>query len=151
MLDLCLKGYLAFEPVEGKTDQIRVILKQKEVEKLPKDEQIVYQLLQKIPNKENNSFTMKEFEKYSNKYSSRVLLEINKIEEQAKVLQQEKGHYDEQCIKTSKKYIAKGVGYLFLGIFSIALMQFLIIPALLASIYSFKLVGRYKQLTQKRS
>ena len=106
MLDLCLKGYLTFETVEGKKDQIKVILKQTEDINLPEDE---------------------------------------------KNLQQEKGNYDKKQIETYQKWILKGVGYLFLGIFSIVFMQILVIPAIVASIYSFKLSGRYNQLTKKRS
>ena len=106
MLDLCLKGYLTFETVEGKKDQIKVILKQTEDINLPED---------------------------------------------AKNLQQEKGNYDKKQIETYQKWILKGVGYLFLGIFSIVFMQILVIPAIVASIYSFKLSGRYNQLTKKRS
>ena len=94
---------------------------------------------------------MKEFENYAKNHPSIVLGKINKIEEQAKNLQQEKGNYDKKQIETYQKWILKGVGYLFLGIFSIVFMQILVIPAIVASIYSFKLSGRYNQLTKKRS
>lgn len=151
MLDLCLKGYLTFETVEGKKDQIKVILKQIEDINLPEDEKTIFSLFQQIANKQTNSFTMKEFENYARNHPSIVLGKINKIEEQAKNLQQEKGNYDKKQIETYQKWILKGVGYLFLGIFSIVFMQILVIPAIVASIYSFKLSGRYNQLTKKRS
>lgn len=151
MLDLCLKGYLTFETIEGKKDQIRVILKDKETIDIPENEKTIYDLLEKVANSETKSFTMKQFEKYAQNHSSSVLNKIKKIEEQAKKAQEEKGNYDAKLIKNYNTWSIKGIGYLFLTIISIPLMQILIIPALIASIYSFKIASRYNQLTQKRS
>lgn len=151
MLDLCLKGYLSFEEVAGKKDQIRVILKQKLTSELPEDEKNIYNLLETVANKETRSFTMKEFEKYAKNHSSSVLRRINRIEEEAKKSQEEKKNYDKVSINTYQNWMAKGVGYLFLSIFSLIFMQILAIPAFIASIYSFNVSSRYNQLTQKRS
>lgn len=151
MLDLCLKGYLSFEEVVGKKDQIRVTLKQKDISSLTKDEQTIYELLEKVANNETKSFTMKEFEKYARNHSSSVLSKINKIEEQVKKQQEEKKNYDKQAIKTYNNWMVKGVGYLFLSIFSLIFMQILAIPSFIATIYSFNVGSRYNQLTQKRS
>lgn len=151
MLDLCLKGYLTFEIVEGKKDQIRVTLKQKETGSLSGDETIIYELLEKVANKETRSFTMKEFEKYARNHSSSVLSKINQIEGQVKKQQEEKKNYDKQWIETYNKWTVKGVGYLFLTILSVFCMQILVIPAIIACVYSFKVASRYHTLTQKRS
>lgn len=151
MLDLCLKGYLSFEEVAGKKDQIKVTLKQKQTTELPEDEKAIYILLQEVANNETKSFTMKDFEKYAKNHSSSVLRRINRIEEQAKKSQEEKKNYDKVSINTYHNWVAKGVGYLFLGIFSVIFMQVLAIPAFIAAIYSFKVGSRYNQLTQKRS
>lgn len=151
MLDLCLKGFLSFEPIEGKKDQIRVTLKEKEVSSLTEDEKIVYELFDKVANKKTKSFTMKEFEKYAKNHSSTVLTKMTKIESEAKVLQEYKGNYDRKSIETYNKWVAKGVGYLFLSIFSMIFMQILVIPAFIATIDSFRIGSRYNQLTQKRS
>lgn len=151
MLDLCLKGYLSFEEVAGKKDQIKITLKQKQTTELPEDEKAIYILLQEVANNETKSFTMKEFEKYARNHSSSVLRRINRIEEQAKKSQEEKKNYDKVSINTYNIWIAKGVGYLILSIFAIVIMQTLVIPAFIASIYSFKVGSRYNQLTQKRS
>lgn len=102
MLDLCLKGYISFEPVEGKKDQIQVILKQKDTEKLSKDEQTIYELLDKVADKQTKTFTMKEFEKYAKNHSSSVLSQINKIEGQVKQIQQEKQNYNELVARKSR-------------------------------------------------
>lgn len=151
MLDLCLKGYLSFEPVAGKKDQIKVILKEKKPIELPEDESIIYELLKQVANKETNSFTMKEFQKYASNHSSNVLSKINKIEKQIKILQEEKGNYSEKQIETYHIWLAKGIGYLFLSIFSLFFMQILVLPSIVAMGYCFKVGGRYNQLTKKRS
>lgn len=151
MLDLCLKGYLSFEPIAGKKDQIRVILKQKQQDALPKDEKTIYHLFEQVANKETNSFTMKEFQKYASNHSSSVLSKINQIERQVKELQQEKGNYDKQQVNNSGNWGAKGVGYIFLSICSLFTMQLLILPSVIATIYCFIIAGRYNQLTLKRS
>ena len=151
MLDLCLKGYLSFEPVAGKKDQIKVILKEKKPSELPEDESIIYELLKQVANKETNSFTMKEFQKYASNHSSNVLSKINKIEKQIKILQEQKGNYSEKQIETYHIWLAKGIGYLFLSIFSLFFMQILVLPSIVAMGYCFKVGGRYNQLTKKRS
>lgn len=151
MLDLCLKGYVSFEPVEGKKDQIRVTLKEKETSGLTEDENIVYELLERVANPETKSFTMKEFEKYAKNHSSTVLTKMTKIEAEAKALQEQKENYDRNWIETYQKWAVKGVGYLFLTIISGIFMQILVIPAFIATIYSFKVGARYNQLTQKRN
>lgn len=149
MLDLCLKGYITFEPVEGKKDQIRVILKKKDGEALSQDEQTILGLFKEVANDETNSFTMKEFQKYAQNHSSSVLSRVRLIEEQAKSKQQEKGNYSKEQEKEANKWVGKGVGYIFLAIISVGIMQILFLPSLIAAIYSFRIGGRYNQLTQK--
>lgn len=151
MLDLCLKGYLSFESIAEKKNQIRVTLKEKDVENLTEDEKIIYELLEKVANKETKSFTMKDFEKYASTHSSSVLSKINKIETQVKKQQEEKKNYSKELIENYNKWMAKGVVYVFLAILSVICMQILVIPAMIASIYSFRISSRYHTLTQKRS
>ena len=151
MLDLCLKGYLSFETVAEKKDQIRITLKQKEIGNLSQDETVIYELLENIANNETKSFTMKEFEKYARAHSSSVLSKINKIEIQVEKQQEEKKNYDKQYIQTYNQWKMKGVGYVFLAILGMLCMQTLVIPAIIASIYSFRVASRYHTLTQKRS
>lgn len=151
MLDLCLKGYLSFEEVVGKKDQIRVTLKQKDISNLTEDEKTIYELLEKVANNKTKSFTMKDFEKYARNHSSSVLSKINKIEGQVKKIQEEKKNYDKQSTEAYNNWMVRGVGYLFLSIFSLIFMQILAIPTFIATIYSFNVGSRYNQLTQKRS
>ena len=149
MLDLCIKKYLTFEMVESKKNQIKVTLLKDNGELLTKDEKIVYDILQKIPKKEDKAFTMKEFEKYASSHSSTILTAFSKIENEAKKMQEEKGNYDEKLINKYKDWSLKAVGYIFLSIISIPLMQILIIPAIIASVYCFKIASRYNRLTKK--
>lgn len=151
MLDLCLKGYLSFETIAEKKNQIRVTLKEKNTENLAEDEKTIYELLEKVANKETKSFTMKDFEKYARNHSSSVLSKINKIETQVKKQQEEKKNYSKELIENYNKWMGKGVGYIGLATVGIFIMQILVIPAIIASIYSFIISSRYHTLTQKRS
>lgn len=149
MLDLCMKKHIEFEVVANKKNQIRVILKKDFPEGLVKDEKTIYELLQKVANKETNSFTMKEFEKYASRHSSSVLGTFSKIETIAKNLQEENGNYSKDLITKSNSWSTKGVGYVFLAILSVISMWLLVIPAIVAAVYSFKIASRYNTLTQK--
>lgn len=149
MLDLCMKKHIEFEVVANKKNQIRVILKKDFPEGLVKDEKTIYELLQKVANKETNSFTMKEFEKYASRHSSSVLGTFSKIETIAKNLQEENGNYSKDLITKSNSWSTKGVGYVFLAILSVISMWLLVIPAIVAAVYSFKIASRYNTLTQR--
>jgi len=149
MLDLCMKKYIEFEVIPNKKNQIKVILKKNSSEGLSRDERLIYELLQKVANKETNSFTMKEFEKYANRHSSSVLGTFNKIEKIAKDLQEENGNYSKERVAKSNSWSTKGVGYVFLAILSVISMWLLIIPAIIAAVYSFRIGSRYNTLTQK--
>lgn len=149
MLDLCMKKYIEFEPVENKKNQIKVILKKDEIGDLTSDEKIVYELLKKVPKKEEKSFTMKEFEKYARNHSSSILNTFSKIEDVAKGNEENKENYSKDLIKQANKWSIKGVGYIALFVVSIFIMWILTLPALVASIYCFKISSRYNRLTEK--
>lgn len=149
MLDLCMKKYIAFEEIPNKKNQIRVILKNNNVETLPEDEKIVYNILKKVPKNETNSFTMKEFEKYASIHSSSILTSFTRIESAVKKSQEKEENYSKDLIKKAGSWSIKGVGYAFLGIFSILAMWLLVIPAIVASVYCLKISSRYNRLTQK--
>ncbi len=149
MLDLCMKKYIEFEVVPDKKEQIKVIIKNENITKLSEDEKMVYELLQKIPKKDTDSFTMKEFEKYASSHSSSILNSFNKIEKIAKETAKKEGNYDEELIKKQNSWYSQGVVYVFLAVLSILIMQLLIIPSIIAAVYCFKLSSRYNRLTQK--
>lgn len=149
MLDLCMKKYIEFEVTEDRKNEIKVILKRQNAEGLQEDEKIVYELLEKVASDETRAFTMKEFEKYTSKHSSSVLSSLNRIEKEAENIQEQKENYSKELINKSNTWLGKGVGYIFLSIVSLFIMWLLIIPAIVAAVYSFIIASRYNRLTQK--
>lgn len=148
ILDLCMKKYLSFEVLADKKNQIKIILTPNaDVSLLPRNEIIVYQMLEKVsPNKE---FTMKDFEKYAQKHSSSFLKQYNSIEPNVKNELQFNGNYDKKLIEQYNNWTGKGVLFVFLFIASIFIMLAATIPALLCAINCFNIAGRYNTLTQK--
>lgn len=149
MLDLCMKKHISFEQIPDKKEQIRVNLVSKNKEELKKDEKIVYELLEKVPKNDTNSFTMKEFEKYASNHSSKILSTFTKIETIVKKSQEKVGNYSKDSITKSQNWSMKGIAYIFIGIISIIAMWLLAIPCIIATIYCFKISGRYNTLTEK--
>ncbi|MCI8353204.1 MAG: DUF2207 domain-containing protein [Clostridia bacterium] len=149
MLDLCMKKHISFEQIPGKKDQIKVNLISKNTEELKEDEKLIYELLKKVPKNDSNSFTMKEFEKYASNHSSEVLSKFKRIETIAKKSQEQEGNYSKELITKHYGWSFKGALYIFLTIASIAFMWLLVIPSAVASIYCFKISGRYNTLTEK--
>lgn len=147
MLDLCKKGYLTFLPSTNKKEQIRIQIKQKEDNLLEQDEKIMLDLLKQIQKEE--SFSMKEMQKYMTKNSAKVLKIFKQIEDTAKKQQEEKKNCDGKREKEATSFMAKGVGYLFLTLLGIICMKATILPAIILTIMNFILSSRIKQLTQK--
>lgn len=153
MLDLCMKNYLTFETIPDKKDEIKIILNQSSGEELPKDEQIVYDLLEEAlnskGNKEERSLTMKDFDKYVKANPSSVFKKLEKIKEEAKKIEEEKGNYDGKIIKKSEDWTLKSIAYFLLLIATIVFMQTLTIPTIIAMIWCIRISSRYNRLPQK--
>lgn len=148
MLDLCMKKYLSFEVLANKKDEVQITLNNNmDISLLSKDEQIILEILQKVNN--SNTFTMKDFKKYCEKHSSSVLKKFNLIEPETKKLIEQDGYYSKDLIKKYDSYLGRGIGFIFLFIFSPVLMIAATIPALLCAINCFKISGRYNTLTQQ--
>jgi uncharacterized membrane protein len=86
MLNLCLKGYLEFEVDSENKKNVKVILKSSNKMFRP-DEKVLFEFLQEVSG-EKGYFSMKEFENYSTKHSSKFLKMIENmhknIEEECK-------------------------------------------------------------------
>lgn len=149
MLDLCMKKHISFEQVPDKKNQIRVNLISKNTEELKADEKLIYELLKKVPKKDSNSFTMKEFEKYASNHSSEILSKFKRIETIAKKSQEQEGNYSKDLITKYQGWAMKGVLYIFLAMASIVAMWLLAIPSIIAAVYCFRISGRYNTLTEK--
>lgn len=149
MLDLCMKDYLEFETLPDKKDQIKINLKIKDINNLPSDERLVYGMLKNAANQETNSLTMKDFEKYASKHASTFSKNFTKIAKEAEKIEESYGNVDKKLISKSENWAGAGVGYIFLAILSIFIMQLVVIPSIIAAVYSFTLSSRYNRLTQK--
>ena len=148
MLDLCMKKYLSFDVLTNKKDEVQITLNNNmDISLLSKDEQIILEMLQKVNN--SNPFTMKDFKKYCEKHSSSVLKKFNLIEPETLKLVEQNGYYSKDLIKKYDSYLGRGIGFIFLFIFSPILMIASTIPALLCAINYFKISGKYNTLTQQ--
>lgn len=144
ILNLCMKKYLSFEMIEK---EVKIILTPNmNSNLLSKDEQIIYQMLEKVSL--NRQFTMKEFEKYAQNHSSSFLKQYNLIEPNAKQEVETSENYDRTLIKQYQNWLSKGICFVFLAIISFC-MVLNIIPSIICAIYCFKICSRYNTLTQK--
>ena len=155
MLQLSLKKYITFsEDNTGKKPEIRVNLidfssYKEKMPPLKKDEQIVYGLLQAVGKEHQNTFTMKEFEKYAKNHSSSFISKIDRIAIEVANEQERLGNYDKKIIKQASNRATYGAMYLMFGISTIFMIPIAAIFMILNSIPSFMIAGRLKQLTEK--
>ena len=149
MLDLCMKKHISFEQIPDKKDQIIVNLISKNKEELKEDEKLIYELFEKIPKNGSSSFTMKEFQKYASNHSTEIISKFKKVEIIVKKSQEQEGNYNKELITKYQSWAMKGALYIFLIMISIIAMWLLVVPAIIASIYCFKIASRYNTLTEK--
>ena len=153
MLQLALKKFISFsEDDNGKKPEIRVNLidnSNDKIELLKKDEKIVMNLLQEVGKEHQNTFTMKEFEKYAKNNSSSFISIMNKVETEVANEQERLGNYDKKIIKQASNSATYAVMYLMFGIFTFFMIPVAAIFMILNSIISFLIAGRLKQLTEK--
>lgn len=153
MLQLSLKKYISFsEDNTKKKPQIRINLldfsKHKEtMPPLKKDEQIVYNLLQDVGKKHNNTFTMKQFESYAQSHSSSFVTQMQNIEKEVKLEQEKLGNYSKKIISDANNRLAYAILYLVFGCIGLAIIPFAAICMLLNAIPSFMIYARINQLT----
>lgn len=156
MLDLCLKGYLQFEIIDDKNVKVTLVAEKTE-EALKPYEQTVYELLKEVANKQTNSFTMKEFEKYARIHGNSFMSKMDSVEIRVNNEEINIGNMSEEGKKKKSTYMASGIAYITITI-AIAFFSFLFllpimlffIPILLLvnSILCFILSGRYSIFSQ---
>jgi len=119
MLNLALKKVIEFEIVEksfGKKEvNVKIIGDDKD---LKKDEKEVYNYLTKIVKKEN-SFTMKDFEKYTSRYTEVFTQMVEGIKESTRKEQIESNNFDEGVRKKYYKWLVKCIIGIIISIISI--------------------------------
>lgn len=151
MLQLSLKKYIAFYEDNTKSKpqvRVNILNNTKETENLTGDEQAVYELLKKVS--KENTFTMKEFEKYAKKNCESFMNKITSIEKKVKAQQIENKNYSKEIEKEASKHIGVAIVYLSFGVFSMFFL--LIIPGiliLLNSIPHFVMYNKIHNLTDK--
>ena len=121
LLDLCLRKCLTFEVTDGnKKDGVKITLTGKEIqESLPEDEHKIYNLLEKVADKETQSFTLKDFEKYAQNHGNVFIKTVNSLSDIAKKSQIAKQNYDTNLISEYKNWSGKGGMYLCFAVFAI--------------------------------
>ncbi|MDD2627674.1 MAG: DUF2207 domain-containing protein [Clostridia bacterium] len=130
MLNLALKKVIEFEIIEKSFGKKEVNVKITGDDKdLKADEKEVYNYITKIVKKEN-SFTMKDFEKYTSRYTEVFTKMVEGIKENTKREQIEKNNFDQGVRKTYYKWLTKCVISIVISIFiMIASVALISIPA----------------------
>lgn len=156
ILDLALKGAIMFEKDEK--DNVYIILTGTSKEQLKKDEQSVYEILQKTReysrNKKKNEeeqdkISMKDIENYAKRNDTAFLSKIEKLPKIAQVSEEEKGNYDKGQMQISSSWTTKSIVYFIVGIFLLFILPFAAIPFMICGILCNNLAKKSKNLTQK--
>lgn len=157
ILDLALKQFITFETVDSKKkkEQIRIKVLDKDISTLQEDEQKIYELLQKIQGKEE-SFNMKDLEKYARNNYSTFLGKLEKVPELAEKQVRYKDLYDSKVKKEGDKWQRKMLIFFIIIIFAIIIVPvnwiisaILIIVSAICMILCKKISKRLNGLTQK--
>lgn len=124
MLDLSLKGLIAFEQVDEKEVRICRPSSIKENINLSEDEQIIYDLLKEAM-LGKDSITPKEFSKYASREYETVYAKLNRLDKIVQDYEIEAGKISKERTKISKAWSSKFGVYLILAILSFFLLTFL--------------------------
>ena len=124
MLNLSLKGLIAFEPVDEKEVRICRPSSVKENINLSEDEEIIYNLL-KDAMLGKDSITPKEFSKYASREYEIVYAKLNRLDDVVKEYEIESGKISRERMEISKTWSSKFGLYLILAILSFFLLTFL--------------------------
>ncbi len=163
MLDLCLKKYIEFEIKEGKRGKEEIIVKLvegKNIEELKESEQTIYNLLQKIADKTNRTFTMKDFEKYAKKHYQSFFRQLDKIQTQVQKEEELLQNYNKENKKNGGKWMGIATAYIVgiavsigamavLETFHWSVLAFITLPMFILTLCYYTLASRYDGLTQK--
>ena len=148
LLDLCMKNILSFEVLPDKKKQIKIILnKESNLNALPEDEKKILEFISKVS--KENTFTMKDFQKYCNKHSSSFLTLLSDLEFIAKREEAQKGNFDKHLIDQSNSWTNKQIGYILFAIFAFIPMLAASIISIILAVYTGKLHTCFHTLTQK--
>lgn len=150
ILNLTLKGALIIDVDNNKKkDNIIIRLSNKENLNLSKDEQLLLKELESVSeNTEEQSFTIKDFEKYLNKNCGDFLKVIRKMRVAAIDSAEEKNKYLRESQKELDKYNNNGILNIVVGIFMIW-MPIVAILAFVCAGIEFKISKKLTAYTQE--
>lgn len=122
ILDLSLKGYLKFEPINEKEVKI-ILIENNNPVGLSEDENIILNILEKAM--ENREYiTTKDFAQYAKDNYDEVYKELNKINNVIDEYEEKSGNIDEERRVVSEKLIKKRGLYIMLLCISFFVMPF---------------------------
>lgn len=144
MLDLALKGFIEFEPIDSKNFNIIFKKNAEEAESLKKDEKAFYDILRKA-SKGEEQFTSKELLKYTKVHYESLHSTFSKISKIVEDHQIKKGNLDAERKAENTKWRTKSGTYIVL-IFTMLIFGFPLICASLSelqpgNIFLFGLLG----------
>ena len=157
ILDLALKQYITFETVDTrkKKEQIRIKVIEKDISSLKADEQKIYELLRRIQGKED-SFSMKDLEKYARSHYTIFLGKLEKVPELAENQVEAQGLYESKVKAEGDKWANKTAGFFFTFVFAIVLLfinwilgAILALISIICIVYCTRISGRFNGLTQR--
>lgn len=121
MLNLCLKKTLSFEVQQEKREKEKILVKMNKtanLEECRESEIEVYKFLCGVAKNEQDTFTMKELEKYASNHQTKFCTFINKIAELAEREQIAEQNYDKSIRKQHDSWMARMAILIVLGMFS---------------------------------
>lgn len=150
LLQLALKKYITFSEDNTKLKpqvRINILETTNNMEALTRDEKAVYEILLKVS--KDNTFTMKEFEKYAKKHCESFMSKVKSIETKVKTQQKEMQNYSEEDAEKASKHNGKAILYIVFGVFCIGIVPIPAILLIINSIPHFVMANKTVALTDK--
>lgn len=148
LLDLCKKGYLTIEVAGEKAKDIIITVPEKETEKMPEEEKVLYDFIEKATEKTDRKITMEKLQKAMERSSTKTNKMFQEIAEQGKKKEIENKNYDKELEKQAEEWTTKTVLYI-IGTIFIWISPILALAFILAAIYSGRIASRFNCLTQQ--
>lgn len=155
MLNMALKEWISFEQELEDKKKVNIILNTTGKKDLTEDEKVIYDFLIKIP-KNDNKFTMKEFQKYCNNNTKKCQELINSLPDMAEKIAIQKKLYDKEVRKEYNRIITAAGGYvgfaimmIFIANINLIIVLAVMILSIINSIILTRIASRVNGLTQK--
>ena len=151
ILDLCLKKYIKVETIEKngkiKSNMVKIILLDKEIENLKKDQKTALEFLKEVAG-DKTEITTKDITKYLEKHPSEVERLNQKIESNIENEEQQRGNFIKENMKLKEKIMIK-TSLSFIPIFFFFPLIPLTIALIINMIINIMIIMKINVLTQK--